>query len=620
MKFSNDPLHLETLEDRCLLSSVQIFAGGTTGEEQFELLVDDIVVQSYELDGDTQKTFSYNTSQQLSIDDLKIQFTNDSFDSQSGSDRNLIVDRIELDGATWQTEHPSTFSTGSYTADGLSPGNWQTEYLHTNGFFQYSSSGNQSTIQIVASGSTGEEAFEVNVNGSVVGAFEVSTVDQTYTVTVDGAIDPNRDIVRVQFTNDLFVPEQNIDRDLFVDKVIINGVDYESEADTTYSTGTWIGEGIPHEGFLSSNTLHVSGYFEYLAATDIVIRASGDEGTEQISLQIEKQTVATFDLSTSDQDFFYRHNEKLTPDQIRVAFSGDEYDPQIGLDTNANVDWIEIRGERFETEAPTVYSTGTWTTSDNGVVPGFGRGSTLQQDGFFQYAFALNSDFFSLPEDSVSVPLGVLANDNVVGPVDLEIASPTSNGTLEQIDGEFFYTPNANYDGPDQFAYQRTGVAGSAVTVDINVRQSHQQPQSLINPSVASELTPSGEFLVVERAVKIPLGENGRQPRINGMATTGNRTFVVADGGVDGEGKIYELATDDAGQLNAELFLDVGAAILAKTGVLISNFSPLYGLRSVAFHPDFANNGKFYVAVTLPRPENPEFFYYLEFAGKPGAV
>lgn len=609
-------LNIETLEERQMLSAVELFASGETGEEIFQLFVNDVVVIEVQVTTETQ-AFRYESTDDLSATDVKVRFVNDAFDPATNLDRNLIVDKVVIDGVTYHSEHPSTFSTGSYTADGLSPGNWQTEYLHTNGEFAYSPDAAQSTIEIVASGSTGDESFLLDINGQVVGEFDVSTSDQTFRTFFNGIVDPAVDIVRVEFTNDLFIAGE-VDRDLLVDKIIVNGINYESEAETTYSTGTWLGEGVPHEGFVTSNTLHVTGYFEYLAATDVTVRASGDEGGETILVQVEEETVVSFVLTTNFDSYLYRHFTKLTPDQIRVAFVGDQYDPANGIDANANIDWIEIAGTRIESEAPTVFSNATYTTE--GLAPGFGRGSTLQTDGFFQYAFAVKDDQFSLPEDSISVPLAVFANDNIASPIDIEIASDAGNGTLDLIDGELFYTPNAEFVGTDQFAYRRLGTSDDVAVVDINVRQSHQNPQSLINPAIASELTPSGKTLVVQKLVKIPLGDNNRQPRLNGLATIDGRTFVLADGTVDGEGRIYELVTDTAGVTTAELFLDVGAATLGTAGIEISNFAPLYGLRGFAFHPEFATNGKFYVSFTAARPDNPENFVYLSSPENPVAI
>lgn len=71
-----------------------------------------------------------------------------------------------------------------------------------------------------------------------------------------------------------------------------------------------------------------------------------------------------------------------------------------------------------------------------------------------------NADSYEIDEDnvlSVTADLGVIAND-----IDQEndsltatLVSPPAHGTMEfNADGSFLYTPNANYFGPDSFAYQ----------------------------------------------------------------------------------------------------------------------------------------------------------------------
>ena len=57
------------------------------------------------------------------------------------------------------------------------------------------------------------------------------------------------------------------------------------------------------------------------------------------------------------------------------------------------IDKIDIDGQVFETEDPSVFSTGTWLPED-GVQDGFGRGETLATVGYFQYS-SLDADEFS---------------------------------------------------------------------------------------------------------------------------------------------------------------------------------------------------------------------------------
>lgn len=113
---------------------VEIRALGTTGEEIIELRIA----------GKVEATFGLTTSSQtylyegpISTNEVQVAFINDSV--RPGSDRNVRVDYIRVDGETLQTEDPSVLSQGAYSANnGCGPGNKQTEVLHCNGFFEYS--------------------------------------------------------------------------------------------------------------------------------------------------------------------------------------------------------------------------------------------------------------------------------------------------------------------------------------------------------------------------------------------------------------------------------------------------------------------------------------------------
>lgn len=226
-------------------------------------------------------------------------------------------------------------------------------------------------------------------------------------------------------------------------------------------------------------------------------------------------------------------------------------------------------------------------------------------------------DFFSLPEDSTAVPLAVLDND--VPSAQLANFTNPTNGTLQLQNGALTYTPNADYDGADSFTYTVfvSGNESDPATVTLQVNASHEQAQTAVNPAVAPELTPSGSFLEVEKIVQVPLGLNGSQPRVNSMAFAGDRIFVATDGTVSGEGKIYEIIQDSTGN-SVNLFFDVGAAVFSATGRVLDNTNFVHGgLRSLAFHPEFATNGKFYTSIMEERPTDPSQHTFLSDVATP---
>lgn len=106
-----------------MLSTVEIFAAGATGEENVDLFINGQYETTFfnvggNIDDRTFESFIFETDRQLTPGNIGVAFGNDFFDSHSAFDRNLVVDRIVVDGVTVQTEDPTTFSTGIYR-DGL---------------------------------------------------------------------------------------------------------------------------------------------------------------------------------------------------------------------------------------------------------------------------------------------------------------------------------------------------------------------------------------------------------------------------------------------------------------------------------------------------------------------
>ncbi|MFK7962401.1 MAG: sorbosone dehydrogenase family protein [Burkholderiaceae bacterium] len=115
--------------------------------------------------------------------------------------------------------------------------------------------------------------------------------------------------------------------------------------------------------------------------------------------------------------------------------------------------------------------------------------------------------------------------------------------------------------------------------------------------------------ITVQAFARLPLGSNGRPPRLNAMAYTGNRLFVSDES----DAHIYDITSG-----SPVLFMDVADAVVQATGRRIDRESTWHaGLRSFAFHPDFANNGKLYVSLMEERPSNPQAFRYFSDAANP---
>ena len=135
---------------------------------------------------------------------------------------------------------------------------------------------NNSTITLRANGTTAGGAYpnmDILIDDKPVKSFTVSGSFVDYTYNHPFAI--NAEQVKVKFPNDYYKPPKDrnlrVDklnikgRNLRVDKLNINGKDYQTEASTTFSTGTWNNKSGCSGGYKQSEWLHCNGYFHYLA-------------------------------------------------------------------------------------------------------------------------------------------------------------------------------------------------------------------------------------------------------------------------------------------------------------------------------------------------------------------
>jgi hypothetical protein len=156
-----------------------------------------------------------------------------------------------------------------------------------------------------------------------------------------------------------------------------------------FSTGTWLEADGVQPGFRESQFLHADGYFQFAdsnnSGSEVVVRARGNEGAENFNLLINGSIVGSFTTSTGFTNFSYTATDTVVAGDVRVEFTNDAWDPANGIDNNLIVDYIRIDGQTFQTEAPSVFSTGTWLEGD-GIQPGFRQRDTLHSNGYFQWA------------------------------------------------------------------------------------------------------------------------------------------------------------------------------------------------------------------------------------------
>ena len=120
------------------------------------------------------------------------------------------------------------------------------------------------------------------------------------------------------------------------------------------------------------------------------------------------------------------------------------------------------------------------------------------------------------------------------------------------------------------------------------------------------QFTPTGLEVEVSVFAEVPPRSTGQTARLNSIAITGSRIFVVESY----DGIIYEI-TDGA----VSVWFDIKSAL----GSLFDNSDFVEGgLRSVAFHPEFSSNGKFYTSQDQKKPGQNAQVPYLSGASDPG--
>jgi hypothetical protein len=399
-----------TLNSNVRSQDIEIYAAGETGEENLDVFIDgQYATTFYGVGGNVGQRdferFVYETDVPVSADQVSVAFGNDEYDPATGIDRNLVVDRMMLGGVSFETEDASTFSTGIWR-DGLTgPGSYETETLNINSIFTYSSEGvSQPTgqISVEARGETGDEVFQVRVDGNVLGEFNVNTTFDTYTVAV--ANDVAADRVQVAFVNDVFDPFAGVDRNLVVQSFDVNGETFSPVSADVFSTGTYLeADGIAN-GFGRGNTLNANGYFQVSndgptqLGTQIRFEAKGTTESQVVRIttrsgevlgQVEVDRGFPTRFTPAFREFVISTDRDIQLEDVRLEFVSDGSD-EFGQDRNVQFGAVLVenldtgRIQRTTAIDSQTFSTGVYLEAD-GVQPGFGRGDTLFANGYFEF-------------------------------------------------------------------------------------------------------------------------------------------------------------------------------------------------------------------------------------------
>lgn len=203
------------------------------------------------------QAYTFQTNQSLTGAKIQVGFSNDYY--APFQDRNLFVDRIEVDGQSYETESPSVLSTSCSEGIKLS------EALYCNGYVEYTlplqPGTAQSVITIYAAGDAADAVYptmQLQLDGEPVYSWVAINADparkpyKAYTYIANRTVNPVE--VRVAFTNDAVI--NGHDRNLFIDKMIMDGITYEAESPQTFTTSC-------SQGYKKQEALYCNGYFRF---------------------------------------------------------------------------------------------------------------------------------------------------------------------------------------------------------------------------------------------------------------------------------------------------------------------------------------------------------------------
>jgi|GEM_PF-261474 len=117
----------------------------------------------------------------------------------------------------------------------------------------------------------------------------------------------------------------------------------------------------------------------------ITVRARGNLGTEAVDLSINRFEVASWPVTKEYQTFTYTTRESdVFPggaiDSIRVSHNSGPWENAV------IVDYMELNGVRYESEAPSTFSVGSWNEATR-CLEGFKESEWLScNNGYFEYA------------------------------------------------------------------------------------------------------------------------------------------------------------------------------------------------------------------------------------------
>jgi endoglucanase len=360
------------------------------GAPQFQLMVDGKpvgAVKTVTADHSTGQwqdfTFTGNFGTD-GVNKVEVVYLNDRYGGSSSKDRNLYVDKITVDGQVYQSETHADYLLSNGRLD---PGREKLALagrlifdlddsapVQTGGSApakpapsgSTSTTTGDDTIVVRVSGDQYEGApqFQLLVDGKAVGDVKTVTAvhdaNQWQDFTFKGEFDSAQK-VEVAYLNDRYGGSGSKDRNLYVDKITVDGKVYEAEASSLGHEKMPIAEKMAFALGSGGSTSGTPGTPAPTGDDTIVVRVSGDQyqGAPQFQLMVDGQAVGGPQTVTAVHGNGQWQNVTFKgdfddADKIEVVYLND-VSAGTGKDRNLYVDKITVDGTVYEAETKGVY-------------------------------------------------------------------------------------------------------------------------------------------------------------------------------------------------------------------------------------------------------------------------
>lgn len=339
---------------------VTVRALGSVGNETMELELNGELVETWTTVGRTFADYTYTSSDLTVVSSLRIRLESG---SSLGGDRNLRIDYIEIGEQRFEAEHPDNESRGTWTGN-CNQGFKRSEWIHcsyrSNGWIEFH------TAVGTTIGHADVDPIDPDTDSDDDGVFDGD--DNCVSVANDGQIDSDDDGLGDACDPRPYGPDADGDS-FFAFGEVPDPDDADAcIPDNSGSSCDTDGDGVANgsdECPLVDGVVSNSGCPAEVSQGSgeaVTIRAKGSRGVEVMELELNGEVVQTWPVTTSYVDYLYEPDAAVTVASLRILLTDGTSRGGAG-DRNLRVDYIEIGDERFQTEAATTESNGTWSGS-----------------------------------------------------------------------------------------------------------------------------------------------------------------------------------------------------------------------------------------------------------------